>query len=309
MKPTISIIIPTYNEEKTIGKLLDSLLKLKYPKNKLEIIVVDDGSTDNTVEIVKKYPVELMRGRHKGPGVSRNVGWKRAGGELIIFLDADMVVDQYYVREMVKCLIDKEVVGCDHHEVLLNPKKLIARLLYLRKVLAWKNEPFVVRCVKREVLKRVGGIKPLYGYFDDQMLGIKIWKRGYRIIRCKKAKVWHKEPENLKEIWRQSKWIGKSIIFILRKDKKLGIRKSLFPLLCGCFPLYVLFLLFHPILKLLGIIGILIFLTIETYRSLKMYKITKWEVSFLTPFFDIATMFFVCIGMLIGILKKEQPKV
>ena len=78
----ISVVIPTYNEEKDIGLCLSSLKEQSY-KN-LEVIVVDDGSTDKTREIVKKFKkIKLIEGEHKGPGFSRNIGARHAKGDIL----------------------------------------------------------------------------------------------------------------------------------------------------------------------------------------------------------------------------------
>jgi len=308
--PKVSIIIPAYNEEETLGKLLDSLMKLNYPKKKLEVIVVDDGSTDRTGEIVKKFKrVKLIKGRHKGVGAARNLGWKKSKNDIILFLDADMKVTTNYVKEIIKPLDKPRVAGCDHEEKLLNKKSLISRLLYLRKVPGWKRNPLVLRSVKKEILKEVKGIDSEYGYFDDQVLGIKILERGYIIVRSKKAKVWHREPESLKDLWRQSRWIGKSIIFSFKGYKKMALKRILFPLLCASLPIYLIFLFLAFPFWFLGIVGLILFLIIEIQRSVKTYQMTKWKESFLTPFFDFVSMFMICIGIVIGLISKGKPKI
>ena len=87
----ISVIIPVYNGEKTLGVLLDSLAAGNYGER--EIIVVDDGSIDRTREAASKYPVKLIStGGRRGPAAGRNMGAKEAKGNVFLFLDADTVV-------------------------------------------------------------------------------------------------------------------------------------------------------------------------------------------------------------------------
>ena len=80
--PFISIIIPAYNEEKTIGKTIEALGQIKYPKKLLEIIVVDDGSTDKTYQVASEFKgIKVFRKKNGGKGSALNFGVKRARGE------------------------------------------------------------------------------------------------------------------------------------------------------------------------------------------------------------------------------------
>lgn len=91
MEKTISLIIPNYNGSSTIGKCLDAAFASKY--GNFEVIVVDDGSVDNSVEIIKKYPCRLVRmEKHAGAGAARNRGAKSSRGEVLFFTDADCLL-------------------------------------------------------------------------------------------------------------------------------------------------------------------------------------------------------------------------
>lgn len=305
--PSVAIVVAAYNEERDIGNLLDSLMKLDYPKKKLEIIVVDDGSTDRTPKIVSKYPVKLIRCKHGGPGHARNFGWKAAKSDIIIFLDADMVVDPKYVREMVKGFKNPKIAGTQHRELLMNKKNLISRLLYLRSFLGSKTTKLrVSRSYRKKILEEVKGIDSDYGYYDDQILGLKVLSKGYKIVKNPKAKTWHRSPETWSELWRQCKWSGKSMIFSFKGYKKEAFRRILFPLLCTGLPIYLIFLLlpFPPFL--LGLIGLTTFLYIEIQRSIRMFSISKQKISFLTPFFDYISMSLTFIGIVMGITSRSK---
>ena len=89
MKPTVSVVIANFNRAKLIGETLDNLLRQSLPPN--EVLVVDDGSTDESIEVIEKFGgrVKLLRQSNSGPAVARNLGLEHATGEFIQFFDSD----------------------------------------------------------------------------------------------------------------------------------------------------------------------------------------------------------------------------
>jgi glycosyltransferase involved in cell wall biosynthesis len=102
---SVSIIVPVFNEERKIGRLIGSLVNLNYPKDLIEIIIVDNNSSDLTKQIVEQYPVKLLSENCiQSSYAARNKGIKKAIGDVIAFTDADCVVDSNWVLEGVNAL-------------------------------------------------------------------------------------------------------------------------------------------------------------------------------------------------------------
>lgn len=94
--PLISIIIATYNSEKTLPKTLESISKQKYPKDKIEILVIDGGSRDQTKNIAKKYNCKIINNPKREPLNAKYLGYLKSKGKYIIYLDSDEVLENPY---------------------------------------------------------------------------------------------------------------------------------------------------------------------------------------------------------------------
>ncbi len=103
--PLVSVIVPVYNGEKQIRACIEALLNQSYPKSRYEILIVDNGSTDATAELVKKYPVRLLEEREiQSSYAARNKGIRNARGEILAFIDSDCVATSTWVEEGVEIL-------------------------------------------------------------------------------------------------------------------------------------------------------------------------------------------------------------
>ena len=114
MSELISVIMPAFNEEKSIGECLKSLKNQSYKP--IEIIVVDDGSHDNTLKIISNLKsqtsnLKLLRQNHLGPGPARNLGASNSKGEILVFVDADMTFDKKFIKDLVKPIVEGKTIG------------------------------------------------------------------------------------------------------------------------------------------------------------------------------------------------------
>ena len=113
--PLVSVIVPVRNEEHLIAQCLRSLLDQDYPKDRLEVLVVDNDSTDRSREIIRQFPVQYLFEKKKGASAARNAGARAARGDLLAFTDSDCVVPSHWVSRLVSALNEDSVdaVGGD----------------------------------------------------------------------------------------------------------------------------------------------------------------------------------------------------
>jgi glycosyltransferase involved in cell wall biosynthesis len=237
----ISVIIPTYNEEKEIISCLASLEKQNF--SDFEVIVVDDGSTDTTLNLLsdfetKSFNLSVLKQNHKGPGAARNMAVEKASGEILVFLDADMTFDKNFLRKLIQPIIAGKAKGTfSKEEYVSNWDNVWSRCWNINE--GWeqkrrhpKNYPDnqkVFRAILKSEFKKVGGFTP-GGYNDDWSLSAKL---GYEAVSAPHALFYHANPSNLSEVFKQAKWVGK-------RPYKLGALGIIFALLRSSLPISLL---------------------------------------------------------------------
>ncbi|MEK6899479.1 MAG: glycosyltransferase family 2 protein [Nanoarchaeota archaeon] len=225
-KPLVSVIIPTYNEEKDISQCLDSIEKQSY--GNIETIVVDDGSTDKTREIVSRYKkVRIVPQNHQGPGAARNLGAKKAKGEILVLIDADMILFPDYVEKLTLPIINNETLGTIE-SIQYNIHDTKMQECWGKEVRTVQLEGVnsaTVRGIARENFLNLGGFDKKYGYADDRTFFLKY---GIRFLILKDVKCYHKTPPNAKGVYKHSRWIGASLRKGLLKYKAIRIVSPFF---------------------------------------------------------------------------------
>ncbi len=217
--PKVTIAVPAYNEEKTIAKTIKSLLKLDYPKEKLEIFVIDDGSTDRTYEIAKKFEkhgIKAFTKKNTGKGDSLNFALSMATGELFVSLDADSFVEENALKKMVGYFNDKKVMAVTPSLKIYKPKTWLQKLqfieyligIYLRKVFSYLDSihvtpgPFTV--YRKEFFDRYGKYDA-YNLTEDIEIALRIQSKRYSIENAIDASVYTIGPSNFKDLLQQRK--------------------------------------------------------------------------------------------------------
>lgn len=212
MEIEVSAIIPTYNEETCIDECLQSICNQTH--HSYEVIVVDDGSTDKTVERSRQHPTTLLLQKHQGPAVARNFGAQHSTGKILVFLDADMTFEPNFLEKLVQPILEKKTVGTfTKEEYVANVDNKWANCWTQNDHLPPGHRIFpeapdeceVFRAILREEFFIAGGYDNL-GYFDDHSISKKLGKKA---TAAAGAICYHNNPGTLKEVFSSAKWIGK----------------------------------------------------------------------------------------------------
>ncbi|MFA5357634.1 MAG: glycosyltransferase family 2 protein [archaeon] len=191
MEPSVSAVINAYNEEETIS---ECVLSVKNQSVKpLEIIVVDDGSTDGTAEFAERAGAKVFRINHTGRGRARNIGWKKAKGKIVAYIDADMVVNRDWIKEILKKFDAGADAVIDRIHVW-KPDNAYTKSLDAFYSFRIENDyvPFSAWAYKKDLLKKIGGFKNVS--IEEGELGKRFLKAGYKIVLAEKAARYHKGP-------------------------------------------------------------------------------------------------------------------
>lgn len=293
----VSIVIPAYNEEKYVTKCIESLLKQTYQD--FELIFVDDGSTDNTKEIIKEFikkdkRIKLLTQKHGGPGRGRNLGVKNSKGEIIVLIDADMEFYKDYVKNLIQPILKGKEIGTYHiKEYVANKYNIWAKCWGTKRV---DDKPGMKLPIFRAILKKeflkAGGFDPSTGLFDDNSLSKKLGKEAIGVD----AVCYHNNPTNLPETFNHAKWIGGS--FIVNENAiKIHVKRALTKICLGIILLIILitgfFTLFKQTVLLLATI-ILLGLIFKIIKEKDIRMIYGFP----------AHIFAFWFGFLIGALKQ-----
>ncbi len=215
--PKISILIPAFNEQRTIAKAIKSVLDADYPKHLKEIIVINDGSTDDTLTIARRYlryGIRVINKNNSGKAKSLNYALKRASGELIVTLDGDSYIEYSSLKQMVGYFKDPEVAAVTSVMKVHRPKGLLRRIqsveymvmVVTRKIMSFLDSinvtPGPLSMFRKKIFDLIGNYDEK-NILEDQEMAFRIQKHNYKIESSMSATVHTIVPRNLNDLVRQ----------------------------------------------------------------------------------------------------------
>jgi len=208
--PSVSLVVPVYDGESTISAVLQCISKLDYPDDKLEVIVVDDGSVDETVRIVKEYPVKLIAKEHGGYPSTMNAGVRVAKRDVVVIIDADIYLEEDWLDMIVREFNDPEV-GIVSGYLATKPNAS-----FWAKVVGFECEDRYDRleskyvdyitsactAYRREMLEEVGLFDETLQRNSDEDLAHRALEAGWKIVLQKEAVCYHEWVPSLRKYFK-----------------------------------------------------------------------------------------------------------
>jgi cellulose synthase/poly-beta-1,6-N-acetylglucosamine synthase-like glycosyltransferase/peptidoglycan/xylan/chitin deacetylase (PgdA/CDA1 family) len=292
----VSIVVPAYNEAVNIAATLRSLVATDYPQ--FEVIVVDDGSTDETAEIVRRLAlprVRLIRQPNAGKPAALNRGIAAARGLLLVLVDADTVLQRDAVGRLVQRFVDPSVGAISGNTKVANRRGLLGRWQHLEYVIGFNLDrrmfevgecmptvPGAIGAFRREALADIGGV-PGTTLAEDTDLTMTLLRAGWAVVYEETALAWTEVPSSLRQLWRQryrwcygtmqSMWKHRAALREAGMAGKLGRRglvylllfQVLLPLAAPAVDAYAIYgLFFLPTAQILGVWFGFLFLQVLT---------------------------------------------
>jgi GT2 family glycosyltransferase len=219
INPSVSLLIPCYNQAGHIRQVVEAALDQTHPPD--EIVVVDDASTDESVEILRQIPVRLICHEvNRGPAIARNTALQAASGDIIVYIDADAYADQRMIEALLQAYrlpSQVSIGGVGGRAVDVNTQSVYDRWRTLHAKQDYglaprENVPYLFGlCMsfRREALVKIGGFDPFFpiNAGEDLDLGYRLLKAGYRLRYTPDAFVYHQHSDTEEKLKRiQYNW-------------------------------------------------------------------------------------------------------
>jgi len=322
--PKVSFIITTLNNERTIGECLKSIFELNYPKEFMEVIVIDGGSNDSTVKIVEKYPVKLFIKPSNAPE-AYNHAIKIAKGDFVAIIDADAKLEKDWLK-LINYFDDPDVAGVSGGIETWNYEEVLPRCVgydikyRYNRLVGGKNVKRVATMnllLRRRVLQEVGGFNEDLPTQYDTELCYRITGKGYKLIFEPNVKCYHFNRPTWLGYFKQQFRYGINTIRLYLKNPKLIKGDEITDLGMNIQPLLLVIAVLSILLGLISEdLKFMLYVSFFTLTFLFLYYVV-YSVKISAFFNDYTAMLLVVIyfiratawtlGGIVAVIKALKP--
>ena len=314
----ISVVIPTYNAVSTLPRLIDAVHEQL--SDSYEIVVIDDGSTDNTRDVLADMNVRYHYQENAGPAVARNYGSQLAQGEILVFLDSDLVPDKGFFDYITKPF-DDDSIAAVQGVTRTAQKELLAQYCQHEidyKQLRCRKQRFIdsiaagTFAIRKSVFEKFGGYHTDFrmAAAEDTDLSFRMAKDNQKILFCPEASASHPHPFKLKGYIRLKFWRGywRALLYKRHPDKMVNDSytshlQKFQVVACLLFPLWLASVLyFHNTVYL--ILTLLLFATSCVPAMFYIFRKSTWQIALLTPIMQVVASASLALGLLIGSVRE-----
>lgn len=216
--PKVSVVVCSYNGSATIRDTMEGLTTLEYPN--YEVVVINDGSTDSTPDIVSEYDFKLINTENRGLSNARNTGWQESSGEIIAYIDDDAYPDPHWLHFLAHTYLTTDFVGVGGPNLAPAGDGPIADCIYnspggpVQVLITDREAEHVPGCnmsFRRDALAKIGGFDPRYRAAGDDVdvcwrIQQEVGKIGFHAA----AMDWHHRRNSIRTYWKQQQGYGKA---------------------------------------------------------------------------------------------------
>jgi len=326
--PSVSFLVPCWNESATLRRTMESIFSLEYPKDKLNIVIIDDGSSDDTWRIMQSYKdntrIKLLKKENGGKHTALNLGLENANTELLASVDADTILDKKALLEIVKYFKNTEIAAVGGSILIENPSSFVGKAQsveyqmnsYIKKMLGFTGgvlvAPGAFSVFRTDAVKKVGGYREGNNQ-EDLELTFRIQTNHMKVDHCHTAFAFTKGPSTIRSLFRQRvRWSRGFLGNVLEYKEAIFNKKfgnfGMFSLPIGIMNYLAVFYVFsfswvyffkNILLKIeeVNLVGFEASSAVSNFFKFDLFFFDTRALSFLVPLIHIFLIFSIFVGM------------